>query len=82
MIQGRILGALAGEDPILGVVAAAVGGAWAEAGVEAGVQRQSLHVGRLQNLHQDLLAPARSQGHSLRRGNDFIHFEDPSDNIS
>lgn len=27
MIQGRILGALAGEDPILGVVAAAVGGA-------------------------------------------------------
>jgi len=27
MIQGRILGALAGEDPTLGVVAAAVGGA-------------------------------------------------------
>lgn len=74
MIQGRILGALAGEDPILGVVAAAVGGALAEAGAEAGVQRLSLHVGRLQNLHQGLLALAPSQGHRPQEGNCFILF--------
>ena len=70
MIQGRILGVLAGEDPILRAAAAAVDEAWAEAGAEAGagaeVPRQSLHVGPLQNLHQDLLAPARSQGHRLQ----------------
>ena len=86
MIQGRILGVLAGEDPILRAAAAAVDEAWAEAGAEAGagaeVPRQSLHVGPLQKLHQDLLAPARSQGHRLQEGNDLIPFQNAPGNIT
>lgn len=74
MIQGRILEAPAVEDLILG--AAAVGGATAAvlaaARAGAGVQRRNLPVGRLQNQHRDLLAPALSQGHHLQEGNAFL----------
>ncbi|KAH0938866.1 hypothetical protein HID58_006327 [Brassica napus] len=68
MIQGGIREAPAVEDLILR--AAAVGGATvvaaAEAGAGAGAQRLNLRVDRLQNLRQDPLVPAQSQGHHLR----------------
>lgn len=72
MIQGGTREALAVEDLILRVAAvvAAVGVATAAVLVaaEAGAQRLNLRVGRLQNLHQDLLAPALSQEHHLQEG--------------
>lgn len=68
MIQGGIREALAVEDLILR--AAAVGGATVVAAAEAraGAQRLNLRVDRLQNLRQDPLVPAQSQGHHLREG--------------
>lgn len=76
MTQGGTREALAVEDLILKAavvaVVAAVGGATAAvlaaAGAGAGAQRLNLRVGRLQNQHRDLLAPALSQGHHLQEG--------------
>lgn len=70
MIQGGIRKAPAVEDLILKAVAvvAAVGGATVVAAAEAGAQRLNLPVDRLQNLRQDPLVPAQSQGHHLREG--------------
>lgn len=62
MIQGGIREAPAVEDLILRAAAVAA----AEAG--AGAQRLNLRVDRLQNLRQDPLVPAQSQGHHLREG--------------
>lgn len=98
MIQGGIQGALVVEDPILRAAAvavvAAVGGATAvvvaaaEAGARAGVQRLKLRVDHLQNLHQDLPAPAPalSQGPCLLEGMlsffFYVYAKDSLDNVA
>ena len=77
MIQGGTREALAVEDLILRAavvaVVAAVEGATAAvlAAAEAGAQRLNLRVGRLQNQHRDLPAPALSQGHHLQEDMDI-----------